>query len=52
MQNIGFALGVKFFSFVYRRLGQANRWEAVFTDVGVAVLAIGNASRALRVENY
>jgi Cd2+/Zn2+-exporting ATPase len=51
MQNIGFALGVKFLVLGIGALGLANMWKAVFADVGVAVLAIGNASRALRVED-
>jgi Cd2+/Zn2+-exporting ATPase len=51
MQNIGFALGVKFLVLGIGALGLANMWEAVFADVGVTVIAIGNASRALRVNN-
>jgi Cd2+/Zn2+-exporting ATPase len=50
MQNIIFALGVKIFVLCIGTLGLANMWEAVFADVGVAVIAIGNASRALRVK--
>jgi Cd2+/Zn2+-exporting ATPase len=50
-QNIIFALGVKILVLLIASLGLANMWEAVFADVGVAVIAIGNASRALRVEN-
>jgi Cd2+/Zn2+-exporting ATPase len=50
MQNISFALGVKFLVLLIGALGLANMWEAVFADVGVALIAIGNASRALRVE--
>ncbi|MEL7609666.1 MAG: heavy metal translocating P-type ATPase [Bacillota bacterium] len=46
-QNIGFALGVKGLVLLLGALGVANMWEAVFADVGVAVLAILNASRAL-----
>ena len=45
-QNIVFALGVKFLVLVLGALGQANMWEAVFADVGVAVIAILNAMRA------
>jgi Cd2+/Zn2+-exporting ATPase len=51
MQNISFALGVKFLFLCIGALGLANMWEAVFADVGVAIIAIGNASRALRVKN-
>jgi Cd2+/Zn2+-exporting ATPase len=50
-QNIVFALGVKFLVLFIGAMGLANMWEAVFADVGVAVIAIGNATRALRVEN-
>lgn len=47
-QNIVFALGVKFAVLVLAALGLANMWMAVFADVGVAVLAILNAMRAMR----
>ena len=47
-QNIAFALGVKALVLVLGALGQANMWEAVFADVGVSVIAILNAMRALR----
>lgn len=47
-QNIVFALGVKGLCLLLGALGMANMWEAVFADVGVAVIAIINASRALR----
>ena len=47
-QNIVFALGVKVLVLILGALGMANMWEAVFADVGVSVLAILNASRALR----
>lgn len=47
-QNIVFALGVKALVLVLGALGMANMWEAVFADVGVSVIAILNASRALR----
>ena len=47
-QNIVFALGVKGLFLVLGALGVAGLWEAVFADVGVAVLAILNASRMLR----
>lgn len=45
-QNIVFALGVKLFVLLLGAFGVANMWEAVFADVGVAVLAILNAMRA------
>ena len=46
-QNIVFALGVKILILVLGALGLANMWAAVFADVGVAVIAILNAMRAL-----
>ncbi len=46
-QNIVFALAVKAAVLVLSALGMSNMWEAVFADVGVAVLAILNAMRAL-----
>jgi Cd2+/Zn2+-exporting ATPase len=49
-QNIVFALGVKAVILVLGALGIANMWAAVFGDIGVAVIAILNAMRALRVE--
>lgn len=51
MQNIVFALGVKAAVLVLGATGHANMWLAVFADVGVAVLAILNALRALRVSD-
>ena len=47
-QNIAFALGVKALVLVLGALGQANMWEAVFADVGVSVIAILNAMRAMK----
>ena len=47
-QNIVFALAVKALVLVLGALGMANMWEAVFADVGVMVLAILNAMRALK----
>ena len=47
-QNIVFALGVKALVLVLGALGQANMWEAVFADVGVSVIAILNAMRAMK----
>ena len=47
-QNIVFALAVKGFILLLGARGQANMWEAVFADVGVSVIAILNAMRALR----
>lgn len=49
-QNIVFALGVKALILVLGALGKTGLWAAVFADVGVAVLAILNAMRALRVK--
>lgn len=50
-QNIVFALGVKVLVLLLGALGMANMWEAVFADVGVSVIAILNAMRALK-EKY
>lgn len=50
-QNIVFALVVKFACLVLGALGIANMWVAIFADVGVMVLAVLNAIRALRVHN-
>ena len=47
-QNIVFALAVKALVLVLGAFGLANMWEAVFADVGVSVLAILNATRALK----
>ena len=46
-QNIAFALGVKAVVLLMGAAGAANMWEAVFADVGVSVIAILNAMRAL-----
>ena len=51
-QNIVFAIGVKVLILVLAALGLANMWLAVFGDVGVAVIAILNAMRAMRVERH
>lgn len=48
-QNIVFALGVKLLVLLLGALGAATMWEAVFADVGVSVLAILNAARALHL---
>ena len=50
-QNIVFALMVKFACLALVALGAANMWAAIFADVGVMVLAVLNAIRALRVHN-
>ena len=47
-QNIVFALGVKGIFLLLGVLGRANMWEATFADVGVSVIAILNATRALK----
>jgi Cd2+/Zn2+-exporting ATPase len=48
MQNIAFAIGVKVLVMVLGVLGIANMWEAVFADVGVALLCVLNALRLMR----
>lgn len=50
-QNIAFALVVKFACLALGALGIADMWVAIFADVGVMVLAVLNAIRALRVHN-
>ena len=50
-QNIVFALAVKFACLVLVAIGAANMWAAIFADVGVMVLAVLNAIRALRVHD-
>ena len=49
-QNIVFALAVKFACLVLVAIGAADMWAAIFADVGVMVLAVLNAIRALRVK--
>ena len=51
-QNIVFALGVKAIVLLLGALGYASMWAAVFADVGVSVIAILNAIRALSVKEY
>lgn len=51
-QNIVFALGVKGIVLILGALGFASMWAAVFADVGVTVIAILNAIRALRVKKF
>ena len=48
-ENIGFALGIKFICLVLGALGIANMWLAIFADVGVMIIAVLNAIRALFV---
>lgn len=50
-QNIVFAIGIKVLILVLAAFGVANMWLAVFGDVGVAVIAILNAMRAMNVRN-
>ena len=50
-QNVVFALGVKFACLVLGALGLTNLWIAIFADVGVMVLAVLNAIRAMLVKN-
>ena len=49
-QNIVFAIGVKFICLLLGALGIANMWLAIFADVGVMILAVINAIRALFVK--
>lgn len=50
-QNIVFALAIKFICLVLGALGIANMWLAIFADVGVMILAVMNATRALTIHN-
>lgn len=49
-QNIVFALAVKLVCLVLGAIGIANMWVAIFADVGVMVLAVLNAMRALKIK--
>lgn len=51
-ENIVFAIGVKLIVLAFGALGFASMWAAVFADVGVSVIAILNAIRALNVKKY
>ena len=50
-ENIYFAIGVKVICLILGALGIANMWMAIFADVGVMVIAVLNAIRALYVKN-
>ena len=50
-QNVYFAIGVKVAVLLLATFGLATMWLAVFADVGVTVLAVLNAMRALRIDN-
>ena len=50
-ENIYFAIGVKLICLVLGALGIANMWAAIFADVGVMIIAVLNAIRALNVKN-
>ena len=49
-ENIVFALAVKFICLLLGALGIANMWIAIFADVGVMILAVMNATRALNIK--
>ena len=51
-ENIVFAIGIKLIVLALGALGFASMWAAVFADVGVSVIAILNAIRALNVKKY
>ena len=50
-QNIVFAIGIKVICLILGAFGIANMWFAIFADVGVMILAVLNAIRALMVKN-
>jgi len=52
MQNIVFALGVKGVILLLGAFGIATMWEAVFGDVGVALIAVLNSMRVMKVKEY
>ncbi len=49
-ENIYFAIGVKVICLILGALGIANMWAAIFADVGVMIIAVLNAIRALNVK--
>ena len=49
-ENIYFAIGVKVVCLILGALGIANMWAAIFADVGVMIIAVLNAIRALNVK--
>jgi Cd2+/Zn2+-exporting ATPase len=51
MQNIVFALGVKAIFLALGSVGVATMWEAVFADMGVAIIAILNAMRIMNTKS-
>jgi Cd2+/Zn2+-exporting ATPase len=51
-ENIYFAIGIKVGCLLLGAVGIANMWFAIFADVGVMVIAVLNAIRALRVKNF
>ena len=50
-QNIVFAIGIKVLIIILATFGLAAMWMAVFADVGVMVIAVLNAMRALRISS-
>ena len=50
-ENIWFAIGIKVLCLILGAVGLANMWMAIFADVGVMILAVLNAIRALFVKN-
>ena len=50
-KSIVFALGVKAIFLVLGAFGVASMWEAVFADMGVAIIAILNAMRVMNTKN-
>ena len=49
-QNIALALGVKIITLILGVMGFATIWAAIFADVGVALIAILNAARVIRMK--
>ena len=46
-ENIAMAIGVKILVLILSALGLSNMWQAVFADVGVAIIAVINATRMI-----
>ena len=51
-ENIYFAIGIKVLCLILGAVGIANMWAAIFADVGVMVIAVLNAIRALWIRNW
>ena len=48
-ENIIFAIAIKILVLILSAIGHANMWDAIFADVGVAIICVLNAMRALNI---